>query len=359
MTNKKNQDVIKEYHLFAGIGGGIYGGKLLGHRCVGAVEILPFARDVLSQRKLDGCMDAEMDIDSNIDITKMNGGDIKGTFDVLCGGFPCQAFSLAAHGRNIAEKNLWGHMLRVVNESSAPIVFAENVSVGAIGKAAHDLSNVGYKVKFIRLGCEELGADHRRNRFWLLAVKNDECGADTFKRLSNQLMQLPKINGYWWTRSLRSAGKVVEDKEIYRRRRLLGVGNAQSPFVAASAFRILVNRFLKKDDDCDENVMDSEVAQVFVRRKTWITKTFRETEDPLKKICGLVHTPTTMANYCYPSMLVQHAGCRNYVKVFCDTRPGTAQRPEPAEAEYLMGFPIGASSLLPLAKENYERWLRV
>lgn len=32
---------MRELHLFAGIGGGILGGMLLGHRCVGAVEIDP------------------------------------------------------------------------------------------------------------------------------------------------------------------------------------------------------------------------------------------------------------------------------------------------------------------------------
>lgn len=58
-------DVIREFHLFAGIGGGIYGGKLLHHQCVGAVEIMPYARGVLAQRKKDGWMDKGMDIDSH------------------------------------------------------------------------------------------------------------------------------------------------------------------------------------------------------------------------------------------------------------------------------------------------------
>ena len=35
---------MRELHLFAGIGGGILGGMLLGHRCVGAVEIDPYKR---------------------------------------------------------------------------------------------------------------------------------------------------------------------------------------------------------------------------------------------------------------------------------------------------------------------------
>lgn len=36
------------------------------------------------------------------DLTKLDGEPFKGTFNVLCGGFPCQAFSHAAHGKNIA-----------------------------------------------------------------------------------------------------------------------------------------------------------------------------------------------------------------------------------------------------------------
>ena len=50
-------------------------------------------------------------------IRALNGNDIIGDFDILCGGFPCQAFSHAARGANIAEKNLWLEMFRVVQEA--------------------------------------------------------------------------------------------------------------------------------------------------------------------------------------------------------------------------------------------------
>ena len=62
---------------------------------------------------------------------------------------------------------------------------------------------------------------------------------------------------------------------------------------------------------------------------------------------GYVHTPTTMANYSAPSMM-KHQGCRNFVTVF--------GKPTPHNAEYLMGFPIGASSLTPLKTNNIEKW---
>ena len=49
---KANND-IKEFHLFAGIGGGIYGGELLGHKCCAGVEIDEFCKKILLQRQAD------------------------------------------------------------------------------------------------------------------------------------------------------------------------------------------------------------------------------------------------------------------------------------------------------------------
>lgn len=356
---------IKEFHLFAGIGGGIYGGELLGHECVAGVEILDYAQRVLKRRQLDGWMPK---FPIFPDVTKLaheieigNGfEDIEGEkheidFDVLCGGFPCQAFSTAAHGKNIASKNLWNSMLEFVKCSKAPIVFGENVVLRAIDKAKQDLESIGYKVERIRLSCGDLGADHRRNRFWLMAVKKDEKGISTFNKLSEHLSKFPKLNGNCWTKNIEQTGDAVTVASKDRRDQLLGIGNAQSPFVAASAFRILVNRLLNHINNQQETVGAQELSDVFEKKKTWITMQFRESSDPNKKITGLIHTPTIMANYCCNSMN-KHEGCRNYVKVFCDTRPGTPRRPEPVEAEYLMGFPLGASSPNPVSIENRNRW---
>ena len=113
---KANND-IKEFHLFAGIGGGIYGGELLGHKCCAGVEIDQFCKKILLQRQVDGWMPKFPIFD---DVTKIDGSKYKGTFDILCGGFPCQAFSYAAHGNNIEAKNLWPYMYEFVKQSDAP-----------------------------------------------------------------------------------------------------------------------------------------------------------------------------------------------------------------------------------------------
>jgi len=344
---------IREFHLFAGIGGGIYGGELLGNECCAGVEIMPYARSVLQQRQEDGWMPKfpilpdvtklAQEVKDGDGYTDLEGKKHKIDFDVLCGGFPCQAFSTAAHGKNIASKNLWDYMFDFTKASNAPIVFGENVVLRAIEKARSDLESVGYKVERIRLGCEDLGADHRRNRFWLLAVKNDERGRSVFNRLAKHIVSLPKLTGKCWTESPADSGDAVAVLPEDRRDQLLGVGNAQSPFVAASAFRVLVNRHLHHVDGLKETVSEDELSSVFEPRKTWITREFRDTGT----ITGLVHTPTTMANYACPSMM-KHEGCRNFSIVF--------HRPEPVNAEYLMGFPLGASSPNPLKKTNIERW---
>lgn len=325
---------IREFHLFAGIGGGIYGGELLGHRCCGAVDILPYAKKVLQQRQDDGWMDR---FPIYNDICSLKGYYFRNSFDIVCGGFPCQAFSTAAHGKNIKEKNLWGEMLRFIRESDAPIVFGENVVNRAIEQASADLKQIGYRVEKCRLSCSDLGADHQRNRFWLLAVKNDEL----IQRIYNNLSSLPKLTGTSWTVNPSILWKNSHPDNSSRRQQLLGIGNAQSPYVAASAFRILVNRYVDQKDNQPIVVQEEEIKKVFDKKETWIQKEYDN--------IGLVHTPTTMANYSCPSMM-KHSGCRNFRKVF--------QRPEPENAEYLMGFPIGASDPRSVDIRNFNEWLK-
>lgn len=310
--------MIREFHLFAGIGGGIYGGRLLGHQCVAGVEIDKFCQDVLRQRQTDGWLDH-----FNIygDLHELHGEQFRGQFDVLCGGFPCQAFSTAAHGNNKAEKNLWDEMLRFTLESDAPVVFGENVTLKAIDKARSDLKEQGYKVKICKLSCENLGADHKRNRFWLLAVKDRKVFFHLVKKLINQ----PKLKADSWTMSPNDFS--YPEGHIILTRQLKAIGNAQSPLVAAAAFRILVNRHILDMSNDNVNVKPEEISEVFEIQQTWIQR-----EYGIEK--GFVHTPTTIANYLTPSMQ-KHIGCRNYKEIF--------GRLSPLDAEYLMGFPIGAS----------------
>ena len=321
---------IKEFHLFAGIGGGIYGGMILQHSCCGGVEIDKYCQDVIKQRQADGWMESFPLYD---DITQLNGEDIKGSFDILCGGFPCQAFSYAAHGKNIEEKNLWPEMLRVVKESDAPIVFGENVTIEAIKKAKEDLEKIGYSVERCRVACMDIGADHKRPRFWLLAVKDTSI----FNKISSHLKELPKFVADFWCENPHQIEYPVQVPVLAPQKR--GVGNAQAPMAAAVAFRVLVNRHLTHKFS-SVNVHNEEIDAVFERKTTWIQQ--QNPNDPI-----FIHTPTTMGNYHYASMQ-KHPSCAKYVRVF--------GKPTALHAEYLMGFPIGASSPYSVSNKHIEKW---
>ena len=326
----KKDTTVREFHLFAGIGGGIYGGELLGHHCVGGVEINDFCKNVLRQRQEDKWMDEFPIFD---DVTKLCGAEFVDKFDILCGGFPCQAFSHAAHGNNIPEKNLWGEMRRFAIESEAPVVFAENVTVKAIDKAKSDLEELGYKVERCRVSCENVGADHRRNRFWLMAVRDN----DRFIDIAEKIITQPKTMANCWTLSPIEIQYPAND-ELIRKSQLCAIGNAQSPIAAAVAFRVLVMRHLLGKYHAEE-ASQKEIDNVFERKTTWIKENYG------MKVT--LHTPTTMANYHCESMQ-KHISCRYYSHIF--------GRPMPKDAEYLMGFPIGASSPNPMPIENFEIW---
>ena len=325
--------MIKEFHLFAGIGGGIYGGMILQHHCVGGVEIDKYCQTVLKQRQADGWMEQFPIYE---DICKLKGEDLKGKFDILCGGFPCQAFSYAAHGNNIEEKNLWPEMFRIVKESDAPIVFGENVTIEAIDMAKKDLESIGYSVERCRVACMDLSADHKRPRFWLLAVKDKEV----LQKIANHLHTLPKLTANFWKINPFDITYPAEVPVLAPQKR--GVGNAQAPIAAAVAFYALVNRHIYHNYS-DSIIQPQEVDAIFERVFTWMKSL--DPNDPI-----YIHTPTTMGNYHYKSMM-KHPSCAKYVRIF--------GKPTALHAEYLMGFPIGASSPYPLTHKQIDTCRRV
>ena len=226
---------MNELALFAGAGGGLLASNLLGHNIVCAVERDEFCQHVLVQRQNDRILQPFPIWD---DICTFDGRPWKGTVDLVSGGFPCQAFSSAARGRNIAEKDLWGEMRRVIREVRPRLVFAENVSEKAILQAQNDLLQDGYNSKYLKLSAKDLGADHERDRFWLLAYTDYYCQLRSAKYAEAQ--ELPELrNSVWETFS----GELrVSDGVAFRMDRLKALGNGQVPLVAAEAFVRLINQ---------------------------------------------------------------------------------------------------------------------
>ncbi len=163
---------MRELHLFAGAGGGILGGMLLGHTCIGAVEIDPYCRKVLQARQRDGLLDP---FPIHDDVRTFDARPLRGQVDVLCGGPPCQPFSQAGKRRGTADpRHLWPEMARIVAECRPRFVFAENVALEAFREPWRDLRGLGYRVPpALQVSAADLGAPHLRKRWWLLAADAD------------------------------------------------------------------------------------------------------------------------------------------------------------------------------------------
>ena len=161
---------MNELHLFAGAGGGILAGQLLGHRCVCAVEWEPYAQAVLVARQNDGCFPPFPIWD---DVQTFDGRPWRGIVDVVAGGFPCQDISVAGGGAGITgeRSGMWRHMARIVGEVRPRYVFVENspaLITRGLGVVLGDLAALGYDCRWTVLGAADVGAPHQRDRFWLV-----------------------------------------------------------------------------------------------------------------------------------------------------------------------------------------------
>lgn len=162
---------MRELHLFAGAGGGILGGLLLGHTTVCAVEIDPYCQEVLRARQRDGFL-PEFPIYG--DIRTFDGTPWAGRVDVVAGGFPCTDISVAGKGAGIdgEQSSLWRDMARVIGEVRPRYAFVEN-SPALVGRGLAvvlgDLAALGYDARWTVLGAHHVGAPHKRDRIWILA----------------------------------------------------------------------------------------------------------------------------------------------------------------------------------------------
>lgn len=219
---------MRELHLFAGIGGGILGGMLLGHTPVGAVEIDPYCRDVLQDKQNIGIF-PEFPIHD--DIRLFDGRPWRGKVDVICGGFPCQPWSTAGKRLGTADpRHLWPEMARIVEEVQPDYVFCENVSIQSFEEPWRDLRTMGYRVPpAIQISAGDLGFAHRRNRWWLLAAADPD-------RLRQPVRTEHAEVG------AASAARHADGAGLAQRQGLAGHARAQQPTPERAAWRVSTSR---------------------------------------------------------------------------------------------------------------------
>ena len=170
---------MNELELFAGAGGGILGGQLLGHTPVCAVEYDAYARSVLLARQNDGTFPPFPVWD---DVRTFDGRPWRGVADVVSGGFPCQDISVAGRGDGLEgeRSGLWREMFRIICEVRPRFAWIENspaLVTRGLDRVLCDLASGGFDVRWTVLGAADVGAHHQRDRIWILAhARGDRCG---------------------------------------------------------------------------------------------------------------------------------------------------------------------------------------
>ena len=162
---------MNELALFAGAGGGILGGHLLGWRTVCAVEWEQYPASVLCARQNDGLLPPFPIWD---DVQNFDGKPWRGIVDVISGGFPCQDISAAGRGAGIGgeRSGMWGEMARIIHEVRPRYVFVENspmLTSRGLGRVLGDLASMGFDARWGVLGAADVGANHQRDRIWIVA----------------------------------------------------------------------------------------------------------------------------------------------------------------------------------------------
>ena len=166
-----NDRHLNELALFAGAGGGILGGKLLGWRTVCGVEIEPYCRENLMRRQEEKILEPFPIWD---DVKTFDGKPWHGKVDIVSGGFPCQDISIAGSGKGIegTRSGLWIEMARIISEVRPRYAWVENspeLVRRGLGMVLGDLTEMGYATVWGIVGADNAGANHKRKRIWILA----------------------------------------------------------------------------------------------------------------------------------------------------------------------------------------------
>lgn len=159
---------MKVLDLFSGIGGFSLGLERAGMETVAFCEQDEFCQKILNKHWKDiGVYNDVRTITTEYD----------GTVDLICGGFPCQPFSVAGKQKGEADdRHLWPAMLECVKHYKPRWVIGENVSgfvSMALDDVLSDLESEGYECETFILPACAVNAPHRRDRVWVIAHASD------------------------------------------------------------------------------------------------------------------------------------------------------------------------------------------
>ena len=178
---------MKFLDLFSGIGGFRLGLEQHGHECVGFCEIDKYARQ--SYKAIHNT-EGELEYHDITTVTDEQWRELKGTVDIIAGGFPCQAFSIAGKRQGFEDETrgtLFFEIMRAAKQIQPPILFLENVK----GLLNHDkgrtfriilqaMDGLGYDAEWQVLNSKDFGVPQNRERVFIIGHLRGSSGREIF-----------------------------------------------------------------------------------------------------------------------------------------------------------------------------------
>lgn len=154
--------------LFSGIGGLDLGLERAGMQVIWQSEIDPFACKVLKKHWPE--------VPNYGDIKQIDWRSVARP-NIICGGYPCQPFSLAGQRRGTNDpRHLWPWVRTAISELRPDYAILENVrghlTMGGL-QVIGELTEIGYDAEWRIVSAAGLGAPHRRDRLIIVAYPND------------------------------------------------------------------------------------------------------------------------------------------------------------------------------------------
>ena len=175
--------MIKFVDMFSGIGGFREGlTRAGGFECVGHCEI-----DKYANRSYNALFDTKGEW--FIEDARKADPSTMPDFQLLCGGFPCQTFSIAGTRKGFGDPRgtLFFELARLAEARKPPYLLFENVP----GLLSHDggrtfatilntLDRLGYGVEWQCLNSKDFGVPQSRNRVYIIGYLDERCRGKVF-----------------------------------------------------------------------------------------------------------------------------------------------------------------------------------
>jgi len=177
------------------------------------------------------------------DVRLFDPSEYTGVVDCIHAGFPCQDISVAGSQAGVGPETrsgLYREVLRIAGVVRPKQLFLENVAAivtNGLETVLADLAALGYVSEWLCIRASDCGANHERDRWFLLAHSNGSQRKGRSVSSGGDEKHSDFGMGDWWKNKPTICG--VDDGVPGRVHRLKGLGNAQVPLQAAAAYRLL------------------------------------------------------------------------------------------------------------------------